>query len=68
MIYNPQRVKDTFVYLFEDQIDLVIERANDLTTEDKSEQAVRVFFANYKVTFDNMRDRRKHNTVVGRNE
>lgn len=49
---------NTFVYLFEDQIGLVLKRAKDLTIKDKSEQVVRVFFANYRVSLDNMRDRK----------
>ena len=49
---------NTFVYLFENQIDLVLERAEDMTIEDKSELAVKVFFANYKVALENMRNRR----------
>ena len=49
---------NTFVYLFEKQIELVLKRIGELTLEEKSKPAIRVFCANYRVALENMKIRR----------
>ena len=49
---------NTFVYLFEKQIEFVLERVGKLSVEEKSKQAVRLFCANYRVSLENLKVRR----------
>lgn len=49
---------NSFVYLFENQVELVLERVGKLSVEEKSKQAIRVFCANYRIALENMKVRR----------
>ena len=49
---------NTFVYLFENQIELVLERVGKLSVEEKSKQAIRLFCANYRISLENLKVRR----------
>lgn len=47
----------TFVFLFEDQIEVINQRINDLQEGDKNRQAVKWYRANYKISLDNLKAR-----------
>ena len=49
---------NTFVYLFENQLDLVNNAINLLTDEERKLPIVKVYCANYKVALENMKSRR----------